>query len=613
MSAGADPALAAQAAASGVAVSYVDWRKRRVDIPADTIGAVLAALGETSAAGAGATAVPAAAPAGARRLELPDRTWGWMLQLYSLRSAGSWGIGDYRDLADIAAWSASTAGGGAGFVLCNPLHAITPVHPIENSPYFPSSRRFRSALYLRIEDIPEYAGCDEATRTRVAGLRPSTSEGLIDRDAVWSAKLAALEELWPHARQAVLADFRRLHGGALDDFALFCTLAEEHGPDWRQWADSLHDPGGSAALRVLAERPERVRFHAWLQLLCDEQLRAAADAAREAGMPIGVVHDLAVGVDPAGADAWALQDVLATGATVGCPPDSFNQRGQDWQLPPWHPGRLAAAGYAPFREMIRSVLRHAGGIRVDHVMGLFRLWWIPVGNPPDQGAYVSYDWRAMLDVLLDEAEQVGAVLIAEDLGTVEVRVTEALAAAGILGSNVAWFEHTAAGPVPPEQWRPAAMASVTTHDLPTVAGWLSDEPIRVRAGLGRLTGPVERELGQAATERAQLLALLEQRGFLRGHRDDPHEVALALYRLLAATPCRLLAASPADAVGDLRQPNLPGTVEDYPNWRLPLASRDGHAVTVEKLCGDPAVRRLIEVLAGSATVAGVIDPPGRPR
>lgn len=520
-----------------------------------------------------------------------------MLQLYGMRSAGSWGMGDYHDLADLAAWSGSPEGGRAGFVLCNPLHAITPVHPIENSPYFPSSRRFRSALYLRIEDIPEYAGCHASTRDRIAALRQSTSDTLIDRDAVWSAKLAALNALWAGARQDALADFRRVHGSALDDFALFCTLAEEHGPDWRAWPDSLHASGGTAARRVLAERADRVGFHAWLQMLCDEQLRAAATAAREAGMPIGIVHDLAVGVDPAGADAWALQDVLATGATVGCPPDSFNQRGQDWQLPPWHPGRLAAAGYRPFREMVRSVLRHAGGIRVDHVMGLFRLWWIPAGNPPDQGAYVSYDSAALLGVLLEEAQRAGALVIAEDLGTVEARVTEVLAAAGILGSNVAWFERTAAGPVPPERWRGAAMASVTTHDLPTVAGWLADEAIRVRADLGRLAGPIEGELAQAATERAELLTLLEQRGLLRGARDDPHQVALALYRLLVATPSRLLAASPADAVGDLRQPNLPGTRDEYPNWRLPLAGPRGRAVTTEELRSDPAVRRLIEVLA----------------
>ncbi|MEP6697683.1 MAG: 4-alpha-glucanotransferase [Pseudonocardiales bacterium] len=534
------------------------------------------------------------------RLPAPaGRAWGWMLQLYSVLSEGSWGIGDYRDLADIAAWSASQAGGAAGLLLCNPLHAPTPVPPIENSPYFPSSRRFRSPLYLRIADIPEYATCDPATRRRIDALRPAGTADRIDRDAAWAAKRAALEILWgqsPRARHDRATEIGQAAGPALEQFALFCVLAEIHGPNWRDWPAELHDPAGPAAGAALRRHLDRVGFHTWLQVLCDEQLARA----RPTGMRVGIVHDLAVGVDPSGADAWALQGVLADGVTVGCPPDTFNQRGQDWALPAWHPLRLAEAGYAPFRDLLRSVLRHAGGIRIDHVMGLFRMWWVPEGNSPDRGTYVRYDSRAMLGAVLIEASRAGAVVVGEDLGTVEPKVTEALAAAGVLGSDVVWFQRRKAGgaPLPPEDWRPAAMASVTTHDLPTVAGWLADESLRIRAELGQLGVPVGQERSRLAAERAALLGLLQSEGLLDPARaDDPAEITLGLHRLLVASPAALVVATLGDAVGDLRQPNLPGTRDEYPNWRLPLADGWGCAMPAEQLPGDPAVRRLIAVLS----------------
>ena len=623
--------LAELAEAYGVAMSYEDSKSRQTAVAAHTVVDVLHALGvDASTPAAIGAALDAVRRRGASRTAVPPvrlptpsgRTWGWMLQLYSLRGQGSWGMGDYRDLADIVRWSGSAEGGRAGLVLCNPFHAMTPVPTLEDSPYFPSSRRFRSPLYLRIEDVPEYALSDEATRARVDGLRPPTTSGLIDRDAVWSAKRAALETLWLYVRQDQLDDFRADQGAALDRFALFGVLAEEHGPDWRAWPAELRNPAGPAVAQARDLHDDRVRFHAWLQLLCDEQLATAAQAAREAGMPVGIVHDLAVGVDPGGADAWALQDVLAVGATVGCPPDSFNQLGQDWQLPPWHPTRLAEADYQPFRDMVRSVLRHAGGIRIDHVMGLFRLWWIPDGNPASEGAYVSYDWRALIGVLTQEARREGAVVIGEDLGTVETRVTDAMADAGILGCDVAWFKRDKTGRtyLPPDQWRASAIASVTTHDLPTVAGWFTDEVVRVRAELGLLDGPVEDERARTAQERAALLTMLREESLL-GDSNDLAEIALALHRLLVASPAAIVVAAPGDAVGDMRQPNLPGTLDEYPNWRLPLTDGAGQPMTIEELQDDVRVRRLIGVMAGlgapapgqtpsSDTVTRVSDAPG---
>ncbi len=625
--------LAELAGAYGVGLSYLDQEDRRTTIAEQTIVEVLGALGVDATSPAAVTS----ALATIRRDETPPlhvlpvplplssaRSWGWMVQLYSLHSEGSWGMGDYRDLAEIVRWSGSAEGGGAGLVLCNPLHAMAPTFPVQDSPYFPSSRRFRSPLYLRIEDIPEYDSGPAYVRAVVDALRPSIVDGLIDRDAVWTSKLAACEVLWPQARQDRIDAFRVDQGVALDRFALFCALAEDHGPDWRKWPEELRDPAGPAAAQALEQRNDRVRFHAWLQWLCDEQLARAAVAARQSGMPIGIVHDLAVGVDPGGADAWALQDVLAVGATVGCPPDSYNQLGQDWQLPPWHPTRLAADGYRPFRDMVRSVLRHAGGIRVDHVMGLFRLWWIPEGAPATRGAYVTYDWRALIGVLTEEASRAGAIVIGEDLGTVEPRVTEVLADAGILGCDVAWFKNVGAGGayLPPAKWRAGAIAAATTHDLPTVAGWYTDEAVRVRAGLGQLSGPVEVERARTALEREGLLEMLRAEGLLARDAEDLTEIALALHRALVASPAALVVAAPGDAVGDLRQPNLPGTRFEYPNWRLPLTDSACRAMTIEELKGDARVRRLIDVLRAvgdpapgprpaSDNVTGVIDSSGR--
>jgi 4-alpha-glucanotransferase len=281
--------------------------------------------------------------------------------------------------------------------------------------------------------------------------------------------------------------------------------------------------------------------------------------------------------------------------TVGAPPDSFNQQGQDWGLPPWRPDRLRELAYAPFREMVRGVLRHAGGIRIDHVMGLFRLWWVPAGAGAADGTYVSYDADALVGILALEAVRAGAVVVGEDLGTVEARVRTTLDAAGVLGSAVLWFEtdEEDGAFVPPRDWRPLAMASVTTHDLPTAAGFLAEEQVRVRDELGQLGMPVEEERARVRAERAGLLTMLEREGLLAATGGD---VPLAMHAALAASPCRIVLAAYGDAVGDLRQPNLPGTVDQYPNWRLPVADGSGRPLGLEELLASPAVARLASLL-----------------
>ena len=325
-----------------------------------------------------------------------------------------------------------------------------------------------------------------------------------------------------------------------------------------------------------------------MQLLVDEQLAVAG-----AGLSVGILHDLAVGVDGGGADAWALRDVLAPGATVGAPPDSLSRLGQDWGLPPWHPTRLREAAYAPFVQMVRSVLRYAGGIRIDHVLGLSRLWWVPAGHSSAEGSYVAYDADALLGILALEATRAGAVVVGEDLGTVEASMRRRLDERGVLGSDVLWFARTDDGWfLPPAQWRAEAAASVTTHDLPTVAGWADGESVRVRAVLDQLAQPLEQELADHARGKQMLLAMLEHEGLL----DDDDDLSLSLHRALVASPCRVVLAAYADAVGDLRQPNLPGTVDEYPNWRLPLADGQGQPMLLEQVLAHPGVARLTSVL-----------------
>jgi 4-alpha-glucanotransferase len=514
--------------------------------------------------------------------QTPD-TWGWMLQLYALRSARSWGIGDFGDLREFIEWT--VAEHGAGAVLLNPLHPPGPTHPVQPSPYTPSSRRFANPLALRIEDLEAYRRTDPDTRAEVDALRVSASTERIDHDLVWAAKRAALEALWRSTGRPSPLDGSPNADG-LADWATYCALAERHGGRWSRWPEPLRDVTGPAVAQARREVASRVHFHAWVQQQCAEQLAAVRATGRDAGMTLGVLHDLPVGVDADGADAWALADVLGGGVSVGAPPDNFTPRGQDWGLPPWRPDRLAATGYAALRDMLRAILSHADGLRIDHVAGLWRLWWIPPGETPDRGTYVHYDAEVMLAVLALEAHRAGAVVVGEDLGTVEPEVTEALAANEMLGSAVGWFTRDESAPdqplLPSKAWPTRAAASLSTHDLPTVAGFLRGEHVRARAELG-LLDDVPAEQANADKERAEWLALLRSEGLLDDSEPDEDAIIVAMHRFLASTPSRLKLISPYDLIGEPRQPNLPGTIDEYPNWRLPLAE------TLEQLRADPRV------------------------
>ncbi|MDO8121091.1 4-alpha-glucanotransferase [Isoptericola sp. b490] len=585
-----------------VAPRVVDGRtvgRATVEIPADL------PLGwHTLVAQSGPTVTRSPLVVTPARMELPAglgerRGWGFMAQLYSVRSTRSWGVGDLADLADLG-WGSGRL--GADFLLINPLHAAEPVPPLTPSPYLPTTRRFVHPLYVRPEEIPETAYLPIAERSLVEWqaevARPMSDDpGPIDRDAAWAAKRVALEVVFAAprsaARQARFEEFRQEQGRGLEDFATWCALYEHYAPD--AWPEEAQDRNSPLVRRLRAELADRIDFYCWLQWVADEQLATAQAAAREAGMRLGIVHDLAVGVHPEGADAWALRDVLASRVAVGAPPDMYNQQGQDWSQPPWRPDALARDAYRPFRDLLRTILRHAGAIRVDHVIGLFRLWWIPQGRSPHEGAYVRYDHEALVGILCLEAQRAGAVVIGEDLGTFEPWVRDYLSERGVLGTSVLWFEYEDGGVMPPEHYRRLALATVTTHDLPPTAGYLAGEHVDLRHQLGLLTDSLDKTRADARAERERMVEVLRSRGLV-GPAPSERELVEALHRLVLASPSVLVGVSLADAVGERRTQNQPGTDQEYPNWRVPLADSAQNLVTVDAVFEHQRLRSLVSVL-----------------
>jgi 4-alpha-glucanotransferase len=483
-------------------------------------------------------------------------TWGWAVQLYALRSAESWGMGDLGDLRRLAQWSATEL--GAGILLINPLHAVTPVIPQQPSPYFPSSRRFRNVLYLRIEEVPGAAEVGIELEPLVAAGRALNRQRYIDRDAIFRLKMQALGQLWSRfSGDPAFDHYCHEQSDALREFAIFCTLAEHYSRGWQAWPAEYRHPDAPMVASFAAERADRVRFHQWLQWLLDAQLaRAAAE--------LPVMQDLPIGVDPNGADAWAWQDVLATEVTVGAPPDKYNTLGQDWGLPPFIPHKLRTAAYEPFRQTIRATLRHAGGLRIDHVMGLFRLYWIPQGMDPSLGAYVRYAADELLAIVALESQRARAVVVGEDLGTVEEEVRERLATHRLLSYRLLWFEAD-----PPARYPELALAAVTTHDLPTIAGMWSGTDLRTQQRLG--LRPNEAGLREIA-ERLRAMTSLPMRAKI-------HEVIVRAHQLLAEAPSVVVTATLEDALAVEERPNMPSTTAEWPNWSLALPTPLGNLET----------------------------------
>jgi 4-alpha-glucanotransferase len=500
------------------------------------------------------------------RCHLPDDLRAWLLtvQLPACRSAASWGIGDLADLRSIGAWSAER---GAGMLGVSPMHAPQPVGRVEASPYSPSSRRWFNPLLLRIEELP---GAGDATVEALGAQARALNAGpVVDRDAVWALKRRALDHLWAALGPDLRFErWRAAMGGELEAYARFCALAEHHGSGWRHWPSEHRHPSAVGVASFAADRADRVAFWAWVQFLVDEQVQRAEE-------PLALLTDLAVGVDPDGADAWCLQDLLALDVRVGAPPDEFNRAGQDWGLPPFVPHALRAVAYEPLASLWRAAMGHGGGLRIDHVMALFRLFWLPPGGSPTDGAYVRYPADELLAVLAIESVRAGAVVVGEDLGTVEEGVRDRLHAAGLLSYRLVWFEEAG-----PERFPAQALGAVTTHDLPTIAGLWSGADADDQRAAG--VEPDEAALGRL---HGKLVALSGLDG------DAPvDEVIVAVHRRLAAAPCALVGATLEDALALGRRPNLPGTTSERPNWSL------GLPLPLEDALDDPLVGRVAAAL-----------------
>jgi len=530
------------------------------------------------------------------------RVWGVTAQLYGVRSERNWGIGDFSDLAALVQQWGSR---GAGVIGVNPLHASYPHNPAHASPYSPSSRLFKNWIYIDVEASPDFHECEDAralvrSAAFQAKLRALRECELVDYPAVGEAKRSVLEILYAHFRATHLAAdddraeafraFQAAGGRALRRHALFDALQEHlHRQDesvwgWPVWPQDYRNPEAPSVQSFCDEHLDRVEFFEYLQWQADMQYGAAARRSFELGLGVGIYEDLAVSIDAGGAEAWANQDIYAVGASVGAPPDDFNLNGQDWGLPPIIPQRLRESGYAAFIATLRANMRHSGALRIDHIMGLMRLYWVPPGGKAADGIYVGYPFEDMLGLLALESQRNHCLVIGEDLGTVPDEVRDALNEAGVLSYRLLYFERNGGGDFkPPQEYPVQAIVAASTHDLPTLIGWWEGRDIALRTELGLFPNEAMREsqIVGRAQDRARLLLALERHGMLpAGTPPDPVSVPVitpalsaGIHAYLAATPAKLMVAQLEDVTGVADQSNLPGTTTQYPNWRrkLPLA------------------------------------------
>ena len=555
-------------------------------------------------------------------IEKGARLWGFSLQLYGLRSDRNWGIGDFQDLGTLVEWAGRL---GAGVLGLNPLHALKNSQPYHISPYSPNSRLFLNDLYIDVDQVAECKTSPEVQKRLAdpsfrAHLEAARSSEFVDYNAVASAKRAVLDlcyraflrdnfegrepDLKPKtARGWFFHQYVQQEGEPLVRYALFQALEDERqfvqsrSVVWADWPEQYRTPGSEAVGEFKRRHMKRVRFFQYLQWLAADQLGALVGKTHEAGMPIGFYHDLALGSDRYGADGWRFQDVLAMKADCGAPPDAFAPEGQNWGLSPADPVRLRASGYEYFIEILRNNLRYGGAIRIDHVMALFRLFWIPRGLPASKGTYVHYPADDLLAILALESRRAKALVIGEDLGTVPDWVRDRLTAAGVLSYRVFYFERTGSGALKPPGAYPAqSLAVITTHDLPTLSGYWEGTDIETRAKLGLFASEQARVslLAERQMEKTWILAALKSEGLLpAGVPDDPAqtpamttELAEAVHQYLARTPAWMVLANIEDVIGARVQTNVPGTVDEHPNWRRKLP------VLVDELMGDPRFEHL---------------------
>ncbi len=514
-----------------------------------------------------------------------ERLWGVAAHLCSLRRDGDLGIGDFGHLEPLVRLA---AGLGARLVGLNPFHALFLQHPERCSPYAPSDRRFLDARYLDVtavtgfEVTPEVNRRLESTSLRRTLARLRTADH-VDYRVVMRLKLDLLNRLHAAFRERSTAGripaeeaedytaFRARTGRGLEHFALFETIQQVHRG---RLPAPLCDPDGAASSAFAAAHEEELEFHRFLQWQADRQLTAAARTAAGEGLE-GFYRDLAVGADPRGSEVWSQPGLFASGVCFGAPPDAFNAAGQDWGMPPWDPRALRERAYAPFIEVVRANLRGAAALRIDHVMALRRLFWVPAGSPAVEGPYVRYPFEDQLGVLALESRRARALIVGEDLGTVPEGFRERLTAEGVLSYRLMMFERWPSGFfLGPDRYPERSVATFTSHDLPTLAGWWKGSDLSERRELGLLG---ERTLEELETEREtgreRLRSALSDQdlpGAGSTGPEDLKEVALGVQRFLARSPARVMMANLDDLLLEERQLNQPGTVKEYPNWRRRL-------------------------------------------
>ncbi|MCB1502711.1 MAG: 4-alpha-glucanotransferase [Bauldia sp.] len=611
------------AAAAGIVRQYVTLTGETVEVPDDAVRGILKAMGiacgddaetETSLASLEPVAFGPFAVPDDVRCHMPEwlrdgRCWGVTCQLYGLRSARNWGIGDFEDLGRFAEVAAAA---GADFLGVNPLHALLFAAPGGCSPFWPSHRRYLNPMYIAVDRVPGAERLGDALE-----LPDSVREGdLVDYAAVRGYKRRALERLFrmfeTDGDDALRADFLSFvaeEGESLYLHALFEALsetmvAEGREATWPSWPEAYRSPAEAAVKAFADESHDLIMFHCFLQWIAFQQLGVAQDRARAAGMRIGLYLDFAVGVAPDGSATWSDRALVISGVRIGAPPDYFNAAGQDWGLAPVSPTVLAERRFRPIRESIDSVLAHAGALRIDHAMSLYRLFWIAHGFSAGEGAYVRYPFADMVRTIAEVSQARHAIMIGEDLGIVPDGFRAAMHAADIQSYRVLFFEKDGDYFLPAQAYPREALACVTTHDTQTFAGWWSGHDLATRAGIGMLSAAsLPGEFQGRAHERRRLLGLLEAHGLLppdlipvmhaeaEPDATPPESLTVAVHRFIARTPSRLVAVSAEDLVGAVDQVNIPGTVDEHPNWRRKLGA------LLEGIAGHPLFVAVTAALA----------------
>jgi 4-alpha-glucanotransferase len=534
-----------------------------------------------------------------------QRLWGIAAQLYLLRSENNWGIGDYGDLRRLVTMMAAR---GADVVGLNPLHAMFLDDPEHASPYSPASRLLLNVLNIDVSALPEFAACEAAreffeSAEFQAGLAAGRHAALVDYAGVAELKLQILVVLFRHAismqygsRWQAFESFKRERGETLRRTCLFGAMRAhfaaqgEDLADWHHWPAEYRDPESEAVAEFAAAHAERVTFRMWLQFLADGQLAEAAEAADR--MQVGLYRDLAVGAAMAGAETWANQAAVVDGAQVGAPPDIYNTAGQDWALPPFHPRALRQEAYRSFIELVRANMRHAGALRIDHVMALQHLYWVPRGKSPAEGAYVRYELDDLVGILALESHRNPCAVIGEDLGTVPEGFRERMAQAAVLSYRVLFFEKDADGFLPPAAYPRLALAVTGSHDLPTLRAWWdgSDLALKERLGLFADAEQAHAARRERDSDRAQLIAALRREG-LAGDAEtiDAARLTRVAHAYLARSAASLAMVQIDDITGEADPVNVPTTSDEHPNWRRRLS------VTLEEMEALPRFSEITEI------------------